>query len=200
MIVGSNTKLTLENPIKRHDRSTFDMHMETPNTPSSMFKIWIDADAAPRDVKELIFKTSARLKIPVTLVANQTMAVPRSSLIAVVTVVDGANVADKYIVQHANAGDIAITADVPLAAELTAKQVFVIDPRGHVYDANNVASRLATRDLMDAARGAGFELSGPSPYSPKDRNRFASSLDRLVTKANKLMATKLSSNASKPIE
>lgn len=161
------------------------MNLELPTTPAAMFKIWIDADAAPREVKELVYKTSARLKIPVTLVANQTMSVPRSSIISVVTVVDGANVADKYIVQHASAGDIAITADVPLAAELVAKQVFVIDPRGHVYDANNVSNRLATRDLMDAARGAGFELSGPSPYSPKDRNRFAASLDRIVTKATK---------------
>jgi uncharacterized protein YaiI (UPF0178 family) len=148
-------------------------------------KIWIDADAAPREVKEMVFRASARLKVEVTLVANQSIWAPKNSLITSITVRDGANMADKYLVEHASAGDIAITADVPLAADLVAKKVFVIDPRGIEYDDRNVASRLGARDLADAARGAGFELSGPPPYSSKDKSAFASALDRTLTKAIK---------------
>ena len=149
-------------------------------------RIWIDADAAPREVKELVFKTATRLKIPVVLVANQSIWVPPgNSLFASVTVREGANIADKYIVENAVAGDLAITADIPLAAQLVEKQVLVIDPRGEQFDDRNMAGRLAARDLFDAARGAGMEFSGPAPYSPKDRSAFASALDRILTKAMK---------------
>ena len=149
-------------------------------------RIWIDADAAPREVKELVFRTATRLKLFVILVANQSMYVPPgNSRFTCVTVSDGANIADKYIVDHAQPGDVAITADIPLAAQLVAKQVFVIDPRGEQYDDRNMAGRLAARDLFDAARGAGMEFSGPAPYSPKDRSAFASALDRILTKAIK---------------
>ncbi len=149
-------------------------------------KIWIDADAAPREVKELVYRASARLKIYVVLVANQSIYLPpQNSLISRVVVADGANLADRYIVEHAQAGDIAITADIPLAAQLVDKQVHVIDPRGDEYDDRNMASRLAARDLMDAARGAGLDLKGPRPYSPKDRSPFASTLDRVLTRAIK---------------
>jgi len=149
-------------------------------------KIWIDADAAPREVKELVFKAASRLKLPVVLVANQPMWVPSGSLFSTITVPEGANVADKYIVDHAESGDVAITADIPLAAQLVDKQVFVIDPRGEQYDDRNVKGRLAARDLFDAARGAGMEFSGPAAYSPKDRGAFASTLDRVLTKATKV--------------
>ncbi len=150
-------------------------------------KIWIDADAAPREVKEFVFRASKRLEIEVTLVANQSIWLPPSSgLITRVTVREGANVADQYIVEHSKAGDIVITADIPLAAQLVAKGVFVLEPRGEVFDDRNIASRLASRDWMDAARGAGMELSGPSPYSQRDRTAFASSLDRILTRAIKL--------------
>ena len=149
-------------------------------------RIWIDADAAPREVKELVFKTATRLKIPVVLVANQSIWIPPgNSLFASVTVREGANIADKYIVDNAVAGDLAITADIPLAAQLVEKQVLVIDPRGEQFDDRNMAGRLAARDLFDAARGAGMEFSGPAPYSPKDRSAFASALDRILTKAMK---------------
>ena len=149
-------------------------------------KIWIDADAAPRDVKELVFRASSRLKIPVVLVANQSLSTPSgSSLISSVTVRDGANVADQYIVQNSTTGDLTITADIPLAAQLVAKQVYVIDPRGEEYDERNISGRLASRDFLDLARGAGMELSGPAPYGPKDRTAFASTLDRVLTKALK---------------
>ena len=149
-------------------------------------QIWIDADAAPREVKEIVFKASARLKIPVVLVANQSIWFPPStSLISCVAVRHGANVADKYIVDHAQLGDMAITADIPLAAQLVDKQVLVVDPRGEEYDDRNVVGRLAARDLFDAARGAGMEFSGPQPYNPKDRAAFASTFDRVLTRAIK---------------
>ena len=149
-------------------------------------KIWIDADAAPREVKELVFKAATRLKVPVVLVANQSMWVPPNSLFSSIAVPEGANEADKYIVDHAESGDLAITADIPLAAQLVDKRVYVVDPRGEQYDDNNVKGRLAARDLFDAARGAGMEFSGPAPYSPKDRGAFASTLDRVLTKAMKV--------------
>jgi uncharacterized protein YaiI (UPF0178 family) len=107
-------------------------------------------------------------------------------LTQVVTVRDGANVADQYIVEHAQPGDVVLTADIPLAAQLVAKEVFVLDPRGEVYDDRNVGARLAARDFLDAARGAGMELSGPRPYSQRDRTSFASALDRVLTRALKL--------------
>jgi uncharacterized protein YaiI (UPF0178 family) len=150
-------------------------------------KLWIDADAAPRDAKELVFRASKRLGIEVTLVANQSIGVPPGNrLIQVVTVRDGANVADQYIIEHAQPGDVVLTADIPLAAQLVAKEVFVLDPRGEVYDDRNVGVRLAARDFLDAARGAGMELSGPRPYSQRDRTEFASALDRILTRAIKL--------------
>lgn len=150
-------------------------------------KLWIDADAAPRDAKELIFRASKRLGIEVTLVANQSIGVPPGNrLIQVVTVRDGANVADQYIVEHAQPGDVVLTADIPLAAQLVANDVFVLDPRGEVYDDRNVNARLAARDFLDAARGAGMELAGPRPYGQRDRTAFASALDRVLTRAIKL--------------
>jgi hypothetical protein len=150
-------------------------------------KIWIDADAAPREVKELVYKSSKRLNLEVTLVANQSIWVPPSDgRINSVTVRDGANVADQYIVEHSSPGDVAITADIPLAAQLVEKNVFVLDPRGQVYEDRNIGSRLASRDWLDIARGAGMEISGPRPYSQRDRAEFASALDRILTKAVKL--------------
>jgi len=150
-------------------------------------KIWIDADAAPREAKELVFRASQRLEIEVILVANQSIWLPTNRrLIQGVTVRDGANVADQYIVEHAQAGDVAITADIPLAALLVEKKVLVLDPRGEVFEDRNIGSRLASRDWSDAARGAGMELSGPRPYSQRDRTAFASALDRVLTRAIKL--------------
>lgn len=149
-------------------------------------KIWIDADAAPRESKELVFRASKRLSLEVILVANQSIWIPPSGgLIRSVTVRDGANIADQYIVENSSAGDIAVTADIPLAAQLVEKEVFVLDPRGEIFDDRNIGSRLASRDWCDAARAAGMELSGPKPYSQRDRTQFASALDRVLTKAVK---------------
>jgi len=145
--------------------------------------IWIDADAAPRDVKEIVFKASARLHLQVRLVANQSIGVPNASgRVQSIAVPYGANCADRYIVENAVPNDLAITADIPLAAALVDKGVHVIEPRGDVLDGSNVKSRLASRDLLDAARGSGMEISGPRPYSMKDKAAFASALDRILTK------------------
>lgn len=162
-------------------------------------KIWIDADAAPRDTKELIFKTSKRLEIEVILVANQSIGFPeKSRLIRGIVVRDGANVADQYIVEHSSPGDIVITADIPLASQLVAKNVYVLDPRGTEYDDRNIGSRLAARDFMDHARGAGMELSGPQPYTAKNRNDFACTLDRIVTRALKQAQRQLNASTNAP--
>lgn len=146
-------------------------------------RIWIDADAAPGDVKEIVFRAAKRLQLPTILVANQPLGVPRGNeFISAVTVPGGPNIADDHIAEHAVAGDITITADIPLAARLVAKRVAVIDPRGEVYDAENIGSRIAARDLMDELRGAGAVTGGPRPYSPKDKQAFASALDRVLTR------------------
>lgn len=172
----------------------------------TMIRIWIDADAAPRDAKELVYRASKRLQLEVLLVANQSIAPPEGSkLIRSVTVRDGANVADQYIVEHSEQWDVVITADVPLAAQLVAKGVFALDPRGNVFDNSNIGSRLATRDFFDAARGAGMELSGPQPYSQRDRTEFAAALDRILTKAIKLKtgqsaAAKKSTDSPAPLD
>ena len=146
--------------------------------------IWVDADAAPTDVKEVIFRASVRRDIPVFLVANRPVSSPpNATLVSSIVVRDGANVADKYIVQHAEAGDMTITADIPLAAELVDKSVVVIDPRGEEFTADNIRSRLAMRDFMDQIRGFDDNArGGAAPYSNKDKREFASTFDRLLSK------------------
>jgi uncharacterized protein YaiI (UPF0178 family) len=147
-------------------------------------KIWIDADAAPRDVKEIVFRAARRLEIEAVLVANQWISTPMNNpFVRAVRVAGGPDVADHHIAEHAEAGDVAVTADVPLAARLVEKNVIVIDVRGQEYSEENVGERLAVRDFMDGLRGAGIETSGPRPYNPKDRATFAASLDRALTRA-----------------
>jgi uncharacterized protein YaiI (UPF0178 family) len=145
--------------------------------------IFIDADASPRDVKDLVFRASERLKLPVLVVANKSMHVPRSALITMMQVKGGPDVADDAIVEHAVKGDIAITADVPLAARLVEKEVYVLDPRGFEYDAENVGERLSMRDFMADVRDAGVVTGGPSAFGPKDKARFANALDRVLYRA-----------------
>ena len=148
-------------------------------------KVWIDADAAPREVKEIVFRAAKRLSVETVLVANQWLtAPPGNPFVAAVRVDGGLDVADRHIAEHAEPGDVAITADIPLAARLVEKQVTVIDPRGDEYTEENVGERLAVRDLMDGLRGAGLlEPGGPRPYSPKDRQAFSATLDRVLTRA-----------------
>jgi uncharacterized protein YaiI (UPF0178 family) len=140
----------------------------------------IDADACPKDVKELVFRASARLNLPVCLVANRALALPASPLITQVRVKQGSDVADGYIVQHVEAGDIVVTADIPLAALVVARGALAIDPRGELYTADSVGERLAMRNLMEELRWAGAVTGGPAAYSPADRRRFAEAFNRLL--------------------
>ena len=143
-------------------------------------RIWVDADASPKAVKEILYRASERTKIPVTFVANQFLEVPRSSLIFAVKVASGFDVADNYIVEHSNKGDIAITQDIPLAAELVAKGCVVLNPRGERYTNENVRERLNMRDFMDSLRSSGVQTGGPEAFSKKDRMTFANALDNVL--------------------
>jgi uncharacterized protein len=145
-------------------------------------KIWIDADACPRVIKEIVFRASERLEIPVCLVANQPLAKHHTALVTSVVVADGFDVADDYIAEHATPHDLVITADIPLAARIVEKGALGLDPRGEVYTEENVGERLSMRDLMQELRGAGMVQGGPAPFSTTDRQRFASSLDRELTR------------------
>lgn len=147
-------------------------------------KLWIDADAAPREVKEVVFRAAKRLQLPTVLVANGPVEIPSNAdTVTTVQVGQGANVADSYIVRSSTAGDVAVTADIPLAAELVEKGVAVVDPRGDEYTPNNIRSRLAARDFFDSVRGAGVNTGGAPPYSAKDKKQFSDALDRVLTKA-----------------
>lgn len=147
-------------------------------------KIWVDADAAPRDVKEIVYRAALRLELETILVANQPLGTPRhNDYVSAVLVRGGPDVADRHIVAHAAEGDLAITADIPLAADLVEKGVLVLDPRGEVYTAENVRHRLSIRDFMENLRGAGVETGGSKPYGNRDKQAFASALDRLLTAA-----------------
>jgi uncharacterized protein YaiI (UPF0178 family) len=144
-------------------------------------KIWIDADACPRVIKEILFRASERLQIPVCLVANKGLAKHRTLLVESVVVADGFDVADDYIALHASIKDLVITSDIPLAARIVSKGGVALDPRGELYTEENIGERLSMRDLMMELRSAGLVQGGPSQFSTTDRQRFASSLDRLLT-------------------
>jgi uncharacterized protein YaiI (UPF0178 family) len=157
--------------------------MTDTNPPSiRKFKIWIDADACPKAVKETVFKASSRLKIPVFMVANSYLAIPRNSLVQAVHVDKGADVADSYIVDHLTAEDLVITADIPLAAQVVEKGATAINPRGEHYTAENVRARLSMRDFMQNLRDTGVETGGPPPFGVKDKALFANSLNRILCK------------------
>ena len=149
---------------------------------SDALKILIDADACPASIKDILFRTAKRLQVQVIVVANQTMRVPESSLIQVITVTDGADVADDRIVELMKSGDIVITGDIPLAARVVDQQGVAIGTRGELYDDKNVHGRLATRNLMEQFRSAGVETGGPKPMSKKDVQTFANQLDRILTR------------------
>jgi hypothetical protein len=146
--------------------------------------IWVDADAAPRDVKEVVFRASKRLEIPTVLVANQRMPTPLNNPhVSTVWVRGGPDEADRHIAEHAGDSDIAITADIPLAAILVEKGVTVLDPRGELYTEENVRERLSIRDFMDSLRSTGVETGGPKAYGARDKRAFADALDRVLTAA-----------------
>jgi uncharacterized protein len=149
-------------------------------------KIWVDADGAPRAVKEIVYRAAQRLTVPVVLVANRQLATPpHNAYVLAVRVEGGPDVADRHIADHARAGDIAITADIPLAAALVDKNVVVVDPRGDLFTPENVRERLSMRDFMDSLRGSGVETGGAAPYGPREKQAFAATFDRVLASALK---------------
>lgn len=148
-------------------------------------QIWVDADACPNVIKEILFKTADRVQIPLTLVANQSLAVPRSKFIQSIRVAAGFDIADNEIVKRAAAGDLVITADIPLAAAAVAKGAYALNPRGEFYTAENIRERLNMRDFMDTLRASGVDTGGPAALSLADRRAFANELDRFITRYKK---------------
>lgn len=146
----------------------------------SLKQIWVDADACPNVIKEILFRAADRVGVPLILVANQTIQVPGSRFIRSIQVSAGFDVADNHILQQAEKGDLVITADIPLAAELIEKGCFALNPRGELYTENNIRQRLNIRDFMDTMRGSGVDTGGPPPLSLADRQAFANQLDRLL--------------------
>ncbi len=144
-------------------------------------KIWIDADACPKVVKDVVFKFSFRLKIPVCLVANSYMNIPHDSFISFVKVDSGADVADKYIVDHVSSVDLVITADIPLASDVVKKGALAINPRGELYYEDNITERLSMRDFMQDLRANGLSTDGPDPFSAKDKINFTNTLNKILS-------------------
>ena len=148
---------------------------------SPIFNIWVDADACPNVIKEILFRAATRTQTPLTLVANNFIRTPASKLIRFLQVPKGFDVADNEIVQRSNPGDLAITADIPLAAELLAKEVQALNPRGELYSNENIGHRLNMRDFMDTMRSSGVHTGGPPPISKSERQAFANALDKILT-------------------
>jgi uncharacterized protein YaiI (UPF0178 family) len=146
-------------------------------------KIWVDADALPGEIKDIILRAAQRLKIQTVLVANKRISVGIGPHVSFVRVTKGPDVADAYIHDSSAPEDFCITADIPLAAALVAKGLTVIDPRGELYSPDNIGERLAMRDLMTGLREAGVETEGPPPFSAKAKQKFAAQFDRLLSQA-----------------
>lgn len=139
--------------------------------------IWVDADACPAAIKEILFRAANRTQHPLTLVANQMLRVPPSPWIRAVQVPAGFDVADRRIVEMVSPGDLVITADIPLAAQIVSKGAFALDPRGEFLNAENIQERLTLRNFMEGLRNSGIETGGPSAFSASDRQAFANRLD-----------------------
>lgn len=145
-------------------------------------QIWVDADACPKVIKDILFRASQRLSLPVILVANQGLSVPASALIRAIQVPQGYDVADNYIVQNVKPGDLVITADIPLAAEVLEHHAHALNPRGELYTENNIKERLMMRDFMSDLRSSGIQTGGPAALNQKDRQTFANALDRFLAR------------------
>lgn len=146
-------------------------------------KIWIDADACPKPIKEILFRAAERAKVEMILVANARMYVPSSPFIKIVQVGQGPDVADAHIAEHCAAGDLVITADIPLASLVVKKGATGLDPRGKLYDAESVGQALNMRDFMDSLRGSGIDTGGSAAFGAADKQEFANQLDRFLTRA-----------------
>ena len=153
--------------------------------PSMNERIWVDADACPRVIKDMLYRVAERTCIEVVLVANQALSTPGSRHIRSVQVAGGFDEADQYIVEQASAGDLVITADIPMAAELVENDVRVLNPRGERYTRENVRQKLNMRDFMETMRASGEHTGGPAPLSNSDRKAFADQLDRLIARWGK---------------
>jgi uncharacterized protein YaiI (UPF0178 family) len=145
-------------------------------------QIWVDADACPAAIKEILFRAAERAQLVTTLVANKLLRVPPSRWLRALQVARGFDVADSRILQELAAGDLVITADIPLAAEVIARGAQALNPRGELYTKDNVRELLGMRNFMDELRGSGVQTGGPPALAPADRKRFADQLDRLLAK------------------
>jgi len=143
-------------------------------------RIWVDADACPRVIKDILFRAADRVGVLLILVANQPVQVPASPNIRSIQVAPGFDVADNHIVQQAQPGDLVITADIPLAAEAIDKGALALNPRGELYTKENIRQRLNMRDFLDTLRSSGINTGGPAALSQADRQAFANQLDRLL--------------------
>lgn len=146
-------------------------------------QIWVDADACPNVIKEILYRAAERKQLQLTLVANAPLRTPASRFIKALQVPGGFDQADRRIVELAQAGDLVITADIPLAADVVAKGAQALNPRGALYTVDNIKERLAMRDLMDELRKGGVNTGGPAALSLHDRQQFANALDRLLNRA-----------------
>ena len=146
-------------------------------------QIWVDADACPQVIKEILYRAADRAQVLTTLVANTPLRTPASDFIRTVRVAKGFDVADDRIVEQVQAGDLVITADIPLAAASIERGAHALDPRGELYSEDNVRERLAFRNLMQALRSSGELVDGPAPFGPRERRLFANHLDRLLTRS-----------------
>ncbi len=145
-------------------------------------QIWVDADACPKAIKQILFRAAERVQVRLTLVANRPLRIPRSGFVRSMQVPAGFDVADNRIVELVQKGDLVVTADIPLAALVVSKGGHALDPRGDLYTEENIPERLATRNLMDELRSTGTETGGPASFNPSDRQAFANQLDRLLAR------------------
>jgi len=145
-------------------------------------KIWVDADACPVVIKDILFRAAERTGLQLTLVANRPVHIPASSYVKRLLVASGPDVADKEIVKLMSAGDLVITGDIPLAADVVEKGGYALNPRGELYSVDNIRARLNMRDFMDDLRASGIDTGGPPPLSKNDRQSFANNLDKILTR------------------
>ena len=148
-------------------------------------KIWVDADACPNPVKEILFRAAERTGIALILVANHDVRIKPSRHISFMRVASGFDVADDEIVRRLTTGDLVITSDIPLAAEIIAKQAQALSPRGELFTADNIKAKLSIRDLMDSLRSSGIDTGGQAPLNHGDRKAFADQLDQIIARAEK---------------
>ena len=145
-------------------------------------KIWVDADACPGVIKEILFRAADRMRVQMTLVANQSMRIPSSPYIRFTQVASGFDVADHHITERVGTNDLVVTADIPLAAAAIDKGAHALNPRGELYTKDNIRERLSMRNFMDELRGSGINTGGPAPLGARDREAFANALDRILQK------------------